>query len=250
MVLIILRMITLLCFMPSQCFPEWLCLPLEFFKLLPFTFYFQVPLVVKNLPDNAGDARGAGSITGLGRSPGEGHATHPSIHALEILWTEEPGRLQSTGLQGVRHDWSDFTCAFYFSFCSVQFSCSVMSNSLRPHGLQHSRLPCSSPTPRVYSNSCPLSQWCHPAISSSVVPFSSCLQSFPTSRSFPVNQFFASGGQSIGDSASTSVLSMYIQDWFLLGWTGWISLQSKGPSRVFSNTTVQKHQFFSAQISL
>ena len=119
--------------------------------------------------------------------------------------------------------------------CSVQFSCSVVSNSLRPHGLQHSRPPCSSQTPRVYSNSCPLSWWCHPTILSSLIPFSSCLQSFPASGSFPMSQFFASGGQSSGVSAS--VPPMNIQDWFPLGWTGWISLQSKGPPRVFSNTT-------------
>ena len=133
---------------------------------------------------------------------------------------------------------------------SVQFSCSVMSDSLRPHGLQHSRPPCPSPTPRVYSNSCPVSQWCHQTISFSVVPFSSCLQSFPASGSFPMSQFFASGGQSIGVSASASTLPMNIQDWVPLGWTCCISLQSKGLSRVFSNTTVQKHQFFGAQFSL
>ena len=129
---------------------------------------------------------------------------------------------------------------------SVQFRRSVVSNSLRPHGLQHARPPCPLPTPRVYSNSCPLSQWCHPTISSSVVPFSSCPQSFPASGPFQISQFFTSGGQSIGVLASSSVLPMNIQDWFPLGWTGWISLQSKGLSRVFSNTTVQKHQFFSA----
>ena len=133
---------------------------------------------------------------------------------------------------------------------SVQFSHSVMSNSLWAHGLQHTRLSCPSPTARVYSNSCPLSRWCHPTISSSVVPFSSCLQSFPASGSFQMSQFFASGGQSIRVSASASVLSVNIQDWFPLGRTGWISLQSKGLSRVFSNTTVQKHQFFDAQLSL
>ena len=119
-----------------------------------------------------------------------------------------------------------------------------MSNSLWPHGLQNTRFPCPSPTPRAYLNSCPLRQWCHPTISSSVIPFSSRLQSFPASGSFPVSQLFTSGGHSIGISASTSVLPMNIQDWFPLGWTGWISLQSKGLSRVFSNTTVQKHQFF------
>ena len=131
----------------------------------------------------------------------------------------------------------------------VQFSHSVMSNSLRPHGLQHARPPCPSPAPRACWNSCPLSQWCHPTISSSVIPFSSCLQSFAASGSFPISQFFAFGGQSIGASASASVLLMNIQDWGPLGWTGWISLQSKGLSRVFSNTTVQKYQFFGTQLS-
>ena len=133
---------------------------------------------------------------------------------------------------------------------SVQFSRSVMSNFLQPHELPHARPPWPSPTPRVYPNSCPSSWWCHPTISSSVVPFSSCIQSFPASGSFQMSQFFASGGQSIGVSASTSVLPMNTQDWSPLGWTGWISLQSKGLSRVFSNTTVQKHPFFGAQLSL
>ena len=131
-----------------------------------------------------------------------------------------------------------------------QFSLSVVSDFLWPHGLQYARPPCPSPTSGVYSNSCPLSRWCHPAISSSVIPFSSCLQSFPASGSFPMSQLFTSGGQSIGLSASTSVLPMNTQDWSPLGWTGWISLQSKGLSRVFSNTTVQKYQFFGAQLSL
>ena len=120
-------------------------------------------------------------------------------------------------------------------FSSVQFSCSVMSDSLWPNGLQHARLPCPSPTPRAYSNSRPSSRWCHPTISSSVVPFSSCFQSFPASGSFQMSQFFASDRQSIGASAWASVLPVIIQDWFPLGWTGWISLQSKGLSRVFSN---------------
>ena len=133
---------------------------------------------------------------------------------------------------------------------SVQFSRSVVSDSLRPHESQHARLSCPSPTPRVYPNSCPLSPWCHPTISSSVIPFSSCPQSLPASRSFPMSQLFAWGGQNIGVSASTSVQTMNIQDWFPLGWTSWISLQSKGPSRVFSNTTVQKHQFCGTQLSL
>ena len=138
----------------------------------------------------------------------------------------------------------------YFQLTSVQFSCSVGSNSLQPQGLQHTRLPCPLPTPGAYSNSCPLNQWCHPTVSSSVVPFFSHLQSFPASRSFQLSPFFASGGQSIGVSASASVLLMNIQDWFPLGWTGLMSLQSKGLSRVFSNTPVQKHQFFGAQLSL
>ena len=133
---------------------------------------------------------------------------------------------------------------------SVQFSRSVVSDFLRFHEPQHARPPCESPTPRVYSNSCPLGQWCHPTISSSVVPFSSCPQSFPTSGSFQMSQLFTSGGQSIGVSASTSALPMNTQDWPPSGWTGRISLQSKGVSRVFSSTTVQKHQFFSAQLSL
>ena len=134
---------------------------------------------------------------------------------------------------------------------SGQFSHSVVSDSLRLHELQHARPPCPSPTFRVYPNSCPLSRLCYPTISSSIVPFSSCcLQSFPASGSFQMSQLFASGGQSIGLSASTSVLPMNTQDWSSLGWTSWISLQSKGLSRVFSNMTVQTHQFFSTQLSL
>ena len=122
--------------------------------------------------------------------------------------------------------------------------------TLQPHELQHTRPLCPSPTPGAYPNSCPLSQWCHPTISSSVIPFSSHLQSFPASGSFQMSQLFSSGGQSNKVSASTSVLPVKTQDWSPLGWIGWISLQSKGLSRVFSNTTVQKHQFFSAQLSL
>ena len=142
-------------------------------------------------------------------------------------------------------------CVLYYKlYSSVQFSRSVMSDSLRPHRLQHARPPCLSSTPGVYSHSSPLSRWCHPTISSSVVPFSSSPQTFPASASFRMSQFFASGGQSIGVSTLASVLPMNIQDWFSLGWTGWISLQSKGLSRVFSSTIVQKHQFFSAQLSL
>ena len=172
--------------------------------------------------------------------------TYQSSSTLDVLWKTST----ATYFHG---NWSEdsskvlrVSATIYYS---VQFSCSVMSESLWPHGLQHARLPCPSPTPGACSNSCPLSQWCHPSISSSVIPFF-CLQSFPASGSFAMSQFFTSGGQSIGVSASASVLPMNIQDWFPLGWTGWISLQAKGFSRVFSNTTVQKHQFFSAQLSL
>ena len=132
---------------------------------------------------------------------------------------------------------------------SVQFSHSVVSNSLRPHEPQHTRPSSPSPIPGVHPDPCLSSSWFHPTISSSVIPFSSCHQSFPASGSFPMSQLFVSGGQSIGVSASTSVLPMNTQDWSPLGWTGWISLQSKGLSRVFSNTIVQKHQCFGAQLS-
>ena len=147
----------------------------------------------------------------------------------------------------------NFCSSKVVGFSSVQFSqfsCSVVSNSLRPHEPQHTRHPYPSPTARVYLNPYPLSQWCHPTISSSVVSFSSHLQSFPASGSFPMSQLFALGGQSIRVSASTSVLPVNTQDWSPLEWTGWTSLQSKGLSRVFSNITVQKHPFFSAQLSL
>ena len=137
----------------------------------------------------------------------------------------------------------------HYVISSVQFSCSVVSNSLWPREPQHARSPCPLPTPGVYPNPCPLSWQCHPTISSSVDPFSSYPRSFSASRYFPISQLFASGGQSIGISASASVLPMNTQDWSL-GWTGWISLQSKGLSRVFSNTTVQKHPFFGARLSL
>ena len=137
-----------------------------------------------------------------------------------------------------------------YKISSVQYGCSVLSDFLQPHWLQHTRPPCPSPTPGVHPNPCPLSRWYHPPISSSVVPGSSYIQSFPASGSFPMSQLFASGSQSIRVSASASFLPMNTQDWSPLGWTGWISLQSKGLSRVFSNTTVQKHQFFGAQLSL
>ena len=159
---------------------------------------------------------------------------------------------QYFGLCGRRQGWDDLReCHWhmYIIISSVQFSHSVVSDSLRPHESQHSRHPCPSPTPEVHSDSCPLSWWCHPAISSSVIPFSSCPQSLPASKSFPISQLFAWGGQSTAVSASISVLPKNTQGWSPLEWTGWISLQSKGLSRVFSNTTVQKHQFFGAQLS-
>ena len=143
---------------------------------------------------------------------------------------------------GERSQWDDCILS------RLLFSSSVVSDSLGPHGLQQARLPCPSSSPGACSNSCPLSQWCHPATLSSVIPFSSCFQSFPASGSFPMTRFFALGGQSIG--ASASVLPMNIQCWFPFRLTGWISLQSRGLSRVFSNTIVQKHQFFSTQLSL
>ena len=166
-------------------------------------------------------------------------------------WTPNP--LPSPPHPSVLSQSTDFECTAscielalvtYFQFSSV----ALLYNSLQPHGL-HARVTCPSPTPRAYSNSCPSSRWCHSTISSSVIPFS-CLQSFPASGSFPMSQFFSSGGQSIGVWASSSVLPMNIQDWSPLGWTGWISLQSNRLSRVFSNTTVQKHQFLGAQFSL
>ena len=138
---------------------------------------------------------------------------------------------------------------FVNTYVSVQFSRSVVSDSLRPHEPQHARPPYPSAIPGVNTNPCPSNRWCHPAISSSVVPFSSCPQSLPASEYFPMSQLFAWGGQSIGVSALASFLSKNTQDWSPLEWTGWVSLQSKGLSRVFSNTTVQKHQFFSAQLS-
>ena len=139
---------------------------------------------------------------------------------------------------------------FCFNVITLLFSCSAVLDSLGLHGLQHARLPCPSPIPGACSNSCPLSWWCHPTISSSVVPFSFCLQSFPASGSFPMSQLFVLGGQSIEASALASVLPVNIQGWFPLGWTGLTSLLSRELSRVFSSTTVWKHQFFSTQTSL
>ena len=193
-----------------------------------------------------------------------GSSVHGTLQARILKWVAMP--LIAYGEWCQIHDlWSrrfNFSTrdqawllkSFYIAdysvqFSSVQFSRSVMSDSLWPHELQHARPPCPSPTHGVHPNSCPSRRWCHSAISSSVVPFSSCPQSLPASESFPMSQLFASGGQSIGVSALASVFPKNIQNWSPLGWTGWISLQSKGLSRVFSNTTVQKHQFFGAQLS-
>ena len=162
-------------------------------------------------------------------------AWHAAIHGVTKSDTTE--KLNSNNIH------------IYYQISSVLFSCSVMSDSLRPHESQHARPPCPSPTPGVYSDSCLSSQWCHPGFSSSVIPFSSCPQSLPASESFPMSQLFTWGGQSTGVSAIASVLPMNTQDWSPLEWAGWISLQSKGLSRVFSNTTAQKHQFFSTQLS-
>ena len=193
------------------------------------------------------------------------------VDSRSCWWTGRPDMLQFMGSQRIRHNWTtelNWTrlVITFFSrttvvrgilqarilkwVSSVHFSHSVTSDSLWPHGLQDARPPCPTPTLEAYSNSCPSSRWGHPTISSSVIPFSSHLQSLAASGSFQMSQFFTSGGQSIGVSASASVLPINIQDWFPLGWTGWISLVSKGLSRVFSNTTVQKHQFFGAQLSL
>ena len=178
------------------------------------------------------------------------------------LWDVQISPLQTQSrirLPGDKGSWTCWTwtrasdrARWWWWSVSQSVSSVAQSNlTLRPHESQHTRPPCPSPTPGVYSNSFPLSRWCHPTISSSVIPFSSCLQYFPAaSGSFQMTQLFTSGGQNVGVSASTSVLPMNIQGWFPLGLTGWISLQSKGLSRVFSNTTVQKHQVFSAQLSL
>ena len=174
----------------------------------------------------------------------------------ELVMDREAWRAVVHGVaksQTLLSDWTELNCRWYVCRCQrrsqLLSSHSVVSDCLRLHELQHARLPCPSPTPRAYPNSCPLSQRCHSTISSYVIPFSSCLQSFPASGFFQMSQLFTSGSQSIGVSASTSFLPMNTQDWSPLGWTGWISLQSNGLSRVFSNTSVQKHQFFGTQLS-
>ena len=177
---------------------------------------------------------------------GSGINVYENFHLISLCWSYDsqlPGCLIFSGPENL-----SFIVFRGVQFSWVQFSRSVVSDSLQPHEPQYTRPPCQSQTPGVHPNPCPLSRWCHPTIS--VIPFSSYLQSFPASGSFQMSQLFASGGQSIGVSASTSVPPMNTQDWAPLGWTGWISLQSKGLSRVFSNTTVQKHQFFGAQLSL
>ena len=177
---------------------------------------------------------------------------HTSWAFVRIQWLQQPrGSLPNIccGYWLIESKSCRKTLHKYVKNASVQFSCSVVSNSLWRHESQHTKPPCLSPTPRVYSNPCSSSQWCHPTFSSSVIPFSYCSQSIPASGSFPVSQLFTWGGQSTGVSASTSVFPMNTQDWSPSGWTGWISLKSKGLSRVFSNTIVQKHQFFGAQLS-
>ena len=168
--------------------------------------------------------------------PIPGDLPNPGIRPVSLASPVLTGEFFTNGATWEVHSWlNDIVLV------SVQFSHSVMSDSLQNHRLQHARLPCPSPISRACLNSCPLSQWCHPTISSTVIPFPSCHRSFPASGSFPISQFFTTVGQSIGVSASASVLPMNVQDWFPLGWTGLISLLSKGLSRVFSNTTVQKH---------
>ena len=202
---------------------------------------------------NAGDS---GLIYRLGRSPGEEDGNPLQSSGLEnsmdwgAWWTAVHGVTKESDMTSnyttqQQHIW-DFNVQLNDP---VQFSRSVVSDSSLPHELQHARPPCPSPTPEVHSDSCPSSQWCHPAISSSVVPFSSCPQSLPASETFPMCQLFTRGGQSTGVSALASFPPKKSQGWSPSQWTGWISLQSKRLSRVFSNTTVQKHQFFSTQPS-
>ena len=178
-----------------------------------------------------------------------GHEVGALMNGISALRKETP----RASLTPPLCKWTVRRCCLWIrkqAFSSDQFSCSVVSDSLWSHGPQNARALCPSPTPRVYWNSSSLSKWCHPTILSSIIPFSSCLQSFPATESFQMSQLFVSGGQNIGVSALVSVLPMNTQDWSPLGWTGWIFLQSNGLSRVFSNTTVQNHQFFGAQLSL
>ena len=170
------------------------------------------------------------------------------FHSVCLLMDKDKRLMEASWWERLTEGGTGF-CSDGQGHGSVQFSCSVVSDSLQPHESQHARPPCPSPTPRVHSDSSPLSQWCHPAISSSVIPFSSCPQSLLASESSPMSQLFTWGGQSTGVSALASFLPKKSQSWSPSEWTGWIFLQSKGLSRVFSNTTVQKHQFFGAQLS-
>ena len=208
----------------------------------------QVALVVKNLLTIAGDLRDMDSIPGLGRSPRGGHGSPLQYSCLENPHGQRS--LESYSQQCCQELDTTVVTEHAYVYLLLLFLRSVVFDSLRPHGLQQARLSCPSPSHRVCSNSHPLSQWFHPTTSSSVLPFSSHLQSFPASESVPKSQFLASGGQSIGTSAPASVLPVNIHHWFPLGLTGLISLLSKGLARVFSRNTVQKHQFFSAQPSL
>ena len=182
-------------------------------------------------------------------SPWNSPGQNTGVGSLSLLQGIFPTQGSNPGLPHCRQSLYQLSHKGSSYYSSVQFSRSVVSDSLQPHESQHARPPCPLPTPGVHPNPCPLSQWCHPAISSSVIPFCSCRQSLPASGSFPVNQLFSWGGQSTRVSASVSVLPLNTQDWSPLGWTGWISLQAKGLSRVFSNTTVQKHRFFCIQLS-
>ena len=191
-----------------------------------------------------------GLIPGSGRCPGEGNGSPLQCSCLENPMDRGAWGVTVHGVAKSRTWQTDYTTATTKKIFSSVQSLSCVHLFATPWTGQHARLLCPSPSPRACSKSCPLSRWCHPTISSFAVPFSSCPQSFPASESFPMSRFFASGGQSIGVSASALVLPMNIQDQFPLGWTGWISLQSRGLSRVFSNTTVQKHHFFHAQLYL
>ena len=210
--------------------------------------------MVKNLLANAGEARDMTSIPGSGRSLGEGNGNPLQYSCLEYPMDRGGWWAIVHGVAKVS-DTTEHSCIHFHDpttqkFSSVQFSISVVSDSLQPQRLQHTRLPCPSPTPRACSNSCPLSRWCHPTISSSLISFSSCLQSFQTSRYFPMSQFFVSGDKSIGVSTWASVLPMNIQDWLPIGLTCLISLQSKGLSSLLQHHSSIHHQFFSAQLSL
>ena len=233
-------------------------------------FVCEVTLVVSDSlrPDWPQPTRLLSPWDSLGRNTGvvwhsisPGHLSDPGIKPASFMSPILEGEFFTTSanwgaLDGIyqwqfhqNNDWTLFGGKDFLEYLSVQFSHSVMSDNLQPHESQHSRTPCPSPTPGVHANSCSLSRWCHPAISSSVIPFSSCPQSLSASGSFPMNQLFAWGNQSIAVSSSASVLPMNTQGWAPLGWTGWTSLQAKGLPRVFSNATVQKHQFFGAQLS-